>query len=215
MWKSHKRAIKNKQTNKRTNQTKSPPNQKNSNKQTKPKKTPKSNPPTKQPPPPKKKQQPKKTPTKRKWCQIFSVAWIVFNPRFSNLATGQTQNMYYYQNAEQQHLLRVKHSFRVSRRVGCLRVKPISIPLESQTYPEAIGNRCCTSTPAQTKLKLICISATGVTSIKPCEALKYFTDIIRTSRSKSMAGCCSWGVIKGVLMDLQVKIWLIYSLPHV
>lgn len=80
----------------------------------------------------------------------------------------------------------------MSRRVrcphfGCLTVKPISIPLESQTHPGAISKRCCTSTPAQTELKLIHRSATGVTSIKPCEALKYFTDIIRTSRSKSLA----------------------------
>lgn len=49
------------------------------------------------------------------------------------------------------------------------------------------SNRCCTATPAETKLKLIHISATGVTSITHCEALKYFTDIIRTSRSKSLA----------------------------
>lgn len=163
--------------------------------------------------------------------QIFSGAWIVFNPRFSNLATGQTPKKSISTRMLSSSIYWGWKTFRVSRRVrhphfGCLRVKPISVPLESQTHPEAISKRCCTSTPAQTELKLIHRSATGVTFIKPCEALKYFTDMIRTSRSKSIAlllqprshkgspdGSTGQNLIYFILTQVHNLAWCIFAGP--
>lgn len=125
---------------------------------------------------------------KRKWCQIFSVAWIVFKPRFSNLGTRQTPEINYYQNAKQQHPLRVKHFQNVHESaMSSLWMPQGKAHINPTRKPNPPSTGAGTSTPAQTELKPIPISATGVTCIKPCEALKYFTDRIRTSRSKSAA----------------------------